>query len=232
MGRVPRQASVLVLLVTLFVPARMASAQNPTFNVEGVITDAQQAVLPGATVTVTNTATGLTRIVTTAENGRYVVRALPPEGQYRMQVELAGFATQVRQGLVFNAGQNAVLNFSLQLSTVQETVTVAGDAPIVQTTSSEVASTIGREAFENLPVKERNYFRLLTLDSNVVATGTGSNAVNVGGQEVWNFGTYVDGTNNHSKWLTLQRASAAARLERLRDRDRQGSAAHHQPVLG
>ena len=107
---------------------------------------------------------------------------------------------------MFNAGQNVVLNFSLQLSTVQETVTVAGDAPIVQTTSSEVSTTIDRQAFENLPVKERNYFRLLTLDSNVVATGTGSNAVNVGGQEVWNFGTYVDGTNNHSKWLTLQRA--------------------------
>ncbi len=89
---------------------------------------------------------------------------------------------------------------------MQETITVAGDAPIVQTTSSEVSSTIDRTAFENLPVKERNYFRLLTLDSNVVAAGTGSNAVNVGGGEVWNFGTYVDGTNNHSKWLTLQRA--------------------------
>ena len=99
-----------------------------------------------------------------------------------------------------------VLNFSLKLSTVQETITVSGDAPIVQSTSSEVSSTIDQRAFETLPVKERNYFRLLTLDSNVVATGTGSNAVNVGGQEVWNFGTYVDGTNNHSKWLTLQRA--------------------------
>ena len=89
---------------------------------------------------------------------------------------------------------------------MQETITVAGDAPIVQTTSSEVSTTIDQTAFEKLPVKERNYFRLLTLDSNVVATGTGSNAVNVGGGEVWNFGTYVDGTNNHSKWLTLQRA--------------------------
>ena len=48
--------------------------------------------------------------------------------------------------------------------------------------------------------------RLLTLDSNVVASRPGTNAVNVGGGEVWNFGTYVDGTNNHSKWLTLQRA--------------------------
>ena len=202
----PWQAATLALLVTLFIPARAALAQNPTFNIEGVVTDAQQAVLPGVAVTITNTATGLTRTVTTADNGRYVVRSMPPEGQYRVQVEIAGFATQVRQNLVFNAGQNVVLNFAMQLSTVQETVTVAGDAPIVQTTSSEVASTIDRQAFENLPVKERNYFRLMTLDSNVVATGTGSNAVNVGGQEVWNFGTYVDGTNNHSKWLTLQRA--------------------------
>ncbi len=181
-------------------------AQTPTFALEGVVTDAQQAVLPGVTVTVHNTATGLTRVVVTGDGGRFVVRALPPEGQYRVQVELTGFATEVRQGLRFNAGQNVLLNFSMKLSTVQETITVAGDAPIVQSTSSEVASTIDRQAFENLPVKERNYFRLLTLDSNVVARGTGSNAVNVGGGEVWNFGTYVDGTNNHSKWLTLQRA--------------------------
>ena len=199
---------LLTVVCLLLVPvvSRPAAGQNPTFNIEGVVTDAQQAVLPGVVVTITNTATGLTRTVTTADNGRYVVRALPPEGRYRVQVEIAGFATQVRQDLVFNAGQNVVLNFAMQLSTVQETVTVAGDAPIVQTTSSEVAATITQEAFQNLPVKERNYFRLLTLDSNVVAAGSGSNAVNVGGQEVWNFGTYVDGTNNHSKWLTLQRA--------------------------
>ena len=196
----------VVCLILAPVVTRSAAGQNPTFALEGVVTDAQQAVLPGVSVTITNTATGLTRTVTTSDNGRYVVRGLPPEGQYRVQVEIAGFATQVRQDLVFNAGQNVVLNFAMQLSTVQETVTVAGEAPIVETTSSEVASTIDRQAFENLPVKERNYFRLLTLDSNVVATGTGSNAVNVGGQEVWNFGTYVDGTNNHSKWLTLQRA--------------------------
>ena len=200
-----RRCSAIAAFLLLLLPAS-AWSQNPTFNIEGVVTDAQQAALPGVAVTVTNTATGLTRTVTTGENGRYVVRALPPEGQYRVQLEIAGFASQVRQNLVFNAGQNVVLNFAMQLSAVQETVTVTGDSPLVQTTSSEVSTTIDRQAFETLPVKERNYFRLLTLDSNVVATGTGSNAVNVGGQEVWNFGTYVDGTNNHSKWLTLQRA--------------------------
>ena len=201
-----RCLSTVVCLLLVPALCHSAAGQNPTFALEGVVTDAQQAVLPGVIVTVQNTATGLVRTVTTDDGGRYVIRGLPPEGLYRVQTEIAGFSSQVRDGLRFNAGQNAVLNFTLQLSTVQETVTVAGDAPIVQTTSSEVSSTITQEAFENLPVKERNYFRLLTLDSNVVATGTGSNAVNVGGQEVWNFGTYVDGTNNHSKWLTLQRA--------------------------
>jgi hypothetical protein len=196
----------LAVLLIMIVGATPAFAQNPTFALEGTVTDAQQAVLPGATVTAQNTATGLSRSVTTDDGGRWVIRALPPEGRYRLQVELQGFATEVREGLVFNAGQNVVMNFSLKLSSVQETITVAGDAPIVQTTSAEVSSTVDQTAFQNLPVKERNYFRLLTLDSNVVAAGTGSNAVNVGGQEVWNFGTFVDGTNNHSKWLTLQRA--------------------------
>lgn len=196
---------VAVLLITLGAYAT-AFAQTPTFAVEGVVNDAQQAVLPGATVTITNLATGLVRSTTTDARGRYVFTAMPTEGRHRIQVELAGFASAVREDLVFSAGQRAQINFALKLSTVQETITVAGDAPIVQTTSSEVSSTIDRQQFETLPVKERNYFRLLTLDSNVVATGTGSNALNVGGQEVWNFGTYVDGTNNHSKWLTLQRA--------------------------
>ena len=72
-----------------------------------------------------------------------MIRALPPEGRYqRAGRDLPGFATEIREGLIFNAGQNVVLNFSLKLSSVQETITVAGDAPIVQTTSSEVSSTI------------------------------------------------------------------------------------------
>src|SRR5688572_928287 len=113
-------------------------AQTPTFAVEGVISDAQQAVLPGATVTITNTATGLTRATTTDAGGRYVFTAMPIEGRHRLQVELAGFATAVREDIVFSAGQRALINFSLRLSSVQETITVAGDAPIVETTSSEV----------------------------------------------------------------------------------------------
>ncbi len=196
----------LILTLFLCLPALPAFAQTPTFNVEGVVTDEQQAVLPGVTVTIRNVATGLVRTATTDASGRYVFSGLPPEGRYELETELPGFATQVRNNLIFNAGQRVVLNVQMKLSSVQETVTVAGDSPVVQTTSSEVSTTIDRTQFETLPVKERNYMRLLTLDSNVVASRPGTNAVNVGGGEVWNFGTYVDGTNNHSKWLTLQRA--------------------------
>ena len=157
-------------------------------------------------MTIRNVATNLSRTATTDDTGRYVFSALPPEGRYEISAELAGFATQLRNNLTFNAGQRAVINIPMKLSSVQETITVAGESPVVQTTTAEVSSTIDCQAFETLPVHQRNYMRLLSLDSNVVQSRPGTNAVNVGGGEVWNFGTYVDGTNNHSKWLTLQRA--------------------------
>ena len=91
---------------------------------------------------------------------------------------------------------------------MQETITVAGDAPIVQTTSSEVSSTINRQALRNAAGEGAQLFP--PADARLERRrppARAPTALNVGGQkEVWNFGTYVDGTNNHSKWLTLQRA--------------------------
>src|SRR5215212_5243697 len=81
-----------------------AFAQTPTFSLEGVVSDAQQAVLPGATVTITNTATGLTRTVVTDTGGRYVIAAMPTEGKFRVTVELTGFATALREDISFSAG--------------------------------------------------------------------------------------------------------------------------------
>ena len=131
-------AFALVLLFVAGATERSALAQKPTFDIEGVVVDAQQAVLPGATVTVRNVSTGLTRSTATDQGGRYVVTNLPPEGRYTLTAEIAGFATEIRSNMEFNAGQRVVLNFTLKLSNVQETVTVAGESPMVQTTSSEV----------------------------------------------------------------------------------------------
>src|SRR3954468_16779013 len=140
--------------------AAPAAAQKPTFDIEGIVTDAQQGVLPGATVTLQNVATGLSRETATDADGRYVFTSLPPAGQYVLQTALSGFATERRENLTFNAGQRVVLNVTLKLSSMQETVTVAGDSPIVQTTSSEVSKTIESKDLTTLPVAERNYFRL------------------------------------------------------------------------
>src|SRR5437867_3052850 len=200
---IARRVCILLMASAIAAPA---AAQKPTFDIEGVVSDAQQGVLPGATVTLQNVAIGLTREIATDANGRYVFTSLPPSGQYVLQTALAGFASERRENLTFNAGQRAVLNVTLKLSAVQETVTVSGESPVVQTTSAEVTKTIESRDLAALPVAERNYFRLLTLDSNVVARGPGTNGLYVGGGDVWNFGTYVDGTSNFSKWLTLQRA--------------------------
>src|SRR5215203_2554689 len=96
----PRLYALIVAVPLLFaLVVSPLSAQTPTFNVEGVVTDEQQAVLPGVTVTVRNVATGLSRTVATDAAGRYVFSALPPEGRYEIETELTGFATQVRNNL-------------------------------------------------------------------------------------------------------------------------------------
>ena len=118
-----------LLLAWLFAPAP-AAAQKPTFDLEGIVTDAQQAVLPGATVTLRNVATGLTRDATTDANGRYVFTSIPPEGAFVLTTALGGFATERREGLTFNAGQRIVLNVQLKVSTVEETITVDGGSTI------------------------------------------------------------------------------------------------------
>ena len=221
----------LAALVLLLLPAP-AWSQTPTFNVEGVVTDAQQAVLPGVDRDHhqhRHRPDPHGRPPTTS--GRYVVAALPPEGRYACRSRSPASPRRCAKNLVFNAGQRAVINFAMQLSTVQETITVAGDAPIVQTTSSEVSSTIDRQAFETLPVKERNYFRLLTLDSNVVATGTGLQRRQRRRRRSVEL-RHLRRRHQQPLEVADAAARAAARVERLRDRDGQGSAAHHQPVLG
>src|SRR3954453_4399047 len=92
---------VCILVCAAVALAAPAAAQKPTFDIEGIVSDAQQGVLPGATVTLRNIATGLTREIATDANGRYVFTSVPPAGQYVLQTSLAGFATERRENLTF-----------------------------------------------------------------------------------------------------------------------------------
>ena len=109
-----------------------ALAQSTNASVDGTIKDDQGGVLPGATVTVVNANTGLTRSVVTGERGSYRVSELPP-GRYTVKVEMPGFASVERQDIVLALGGNLTLNFDLKVAAVQESVTVTGQSPLIET---------------------------------------------------------------------------------------------------
>src|SRR5437016_9409816 len=118
------------LLVFVF-GAQVASAQVNTATISGTLRDESGAVLPGASVTVQNQDTGISRALTTNETGRYTAPALGL-GNYQVSVQLPGFQNQVRSGIVLTVGREAVVDFTLAVGAVTQTVEVKGEAPLVE----------------------------------------------------------------------------------------------------
>jgi hypothetical protein len=168
-------------------------AQNTGATLQGTITDEQGAVMPGATVVVANVETGWTRDVVTDERGWYRATALTP-GNYEVRVTLQGFATQIRQGLAVTVGQEATVNITLKLASLQESLTVTGAAPLVETTKSTLGTTVTRESLDNLPLITRNFAGLATLAPGV--TGVGGGGVTAQGQTDRSNSYMVDGVSN------------------------------------
>jgi hypothetical protein len=166
------------LLAIFFVCSISAMAQSHASSAElkGTVTDPSGAVIPGATVMVTNTGKALTRTATTDENGEYRVLLLPP-GRYDVKAEREGFATQVRTNLEVTVGQIAVLDFKLQVGVQTEIVEVAAGAQLVETERIQQSNTIQERYVQNLPIDRRDYlsFTLLApgiVDSNAFADNT------------------------------------------------------------
>ena len=149
--------------------------------------------MPGASVVVANVQTGLTRDVVTDERGWYRATAIPP-GDYEVRVTLQGFATQIRRGLTVTIGQEATVNVSLRVATLEESVTVTGAAPLVETTRSTLGTTVTRESLDNLPLITRNFAGLATLAPGV--TGVGGGGVTAQGQTDRSNSYMVDGVSN------------------------------------
>ncbi len=175
-----------------------AFAQGAGGQIEGAVRDQQSAVLPGATVTLRNDQTGVTRVAVTEADGRYLFPALAP-GIYSVKVELQGFATTETRNMTITIGLSLINDFSMKLQSVSETVTVAGTAPVIDTTKSEVAGVVTQQQIETLPINSRQYLSLALLMPGTTIDGTRSffATVNVGGSMTFN-GTanMVDGTIN------------------------------------
>ncbi|PYR67578.1 MAG: hypothetical protein DMF88_12315 [Acidobacteria bacterium] len=158
---------LLGTIVILALPA-LTFAQDATLS--GTVTDTTGGVLPGVTVTAVNEASGNTFEGVTDARGVFEIPVRT--GAYRLTAQLQGFAVVTRSGLELLVGQQAVVNLQLSPSTVQESVTVTGEAPLVTTTESSQSSNIDPRQLSELPVNGRNW-----LDLTMLAAGSRINTV-------------------------------------------------------
>ncbi len=145
-----------------------AFAQEATLS--GTITDQTGAVLPGVTITAVQEATGNTFVSVSDERGGY--RIPLRIGAYKVTAELSGFATLTREGLQLFVGQQAVVNLQMVPASVQESVTVTGEAPLIDVSRSNLAGNIDARQMQDLPVNGRNW-----VDLAMLAPGNRANAV-------------------------------------------------------
>jgi hypothetical protein len=203
---------VLTASVVLLASVTGGHAQVTTAVLAGTVSDSEGGVLPGVAVIVTNIDTGLAREVTTDENGFYRATALPP-GSYRLTARIAGFVPYERTGLVLTIGQTATVDVQLGLASLSEVVTVAGSAPLVDTSSNSLATTVTNDQLDQLPLAGRNFATLANLAPGV--TGVGGGGVNAGGQLSRNNTVVVDGVSLDEQGIAGQRGSFS--LEAVRE---------------
>ena len=160
-----------------------ASAQLATAELNGRVTDSSGAVLPGATVTVTQTATGLVRTAVTDGNGAYLLSNLPT-GPYRLEVSLQGFRSYVQTGIVLQVGATPTINAVLALGAVEESVTVEAAAPLVDVRSAGISNVVENERIVELPLQGRQVTDLLVLSGAAVQTAVVSSRGMPGGVNI------------------------------------------------
>jgi hypothetical protein len=151
-----------LVLVILSLVGTSLVAQTVTGTMRGTVTDRSAAVLPGVTITIRNVETGLERIVTTDKTGSFNAPFLQI-GRYNVQAQLSGFGTMRHNNVRLDLNQTAVQDFILDPA-LQETVTVAADAPRIDVTDGEVKQTMRAKEIENLPAPDQtNFLRLASV---------------------------------------------------------------------
>jgi len=170
-------ASGALLSLLLFPSA--AHAQQA--SIIGTAIDDTKAVLPGVSVTATDQAAGRQVSAVTNERGEYRLLNLPA-GKYTVQAELTGFSTVILRDVELLVGQHATIPFTMKLAQVSETLTVIGESPLVDTTSSQVAGNVDRRQMEQLPLQGRNWMELSKLVKGVTANDVG-NSIGTGAMD-------------------------------------------------
>jgi hypothetical protein len=183
-------SAAILLLVSI-----AAHAQVTTSTLVGLVRDASNAVIPGATVVATHEGTGVAREGISDANGEFVFSALP-SGPYTVKIELTGFKALENRGMQLGAGQTVRQTFALEVGAMAETVTVAGEAPLIETAASLQSDSLGSQEVRELPVNRRNLTNLMSLTAGVNVSGDGM--VQMNGVAAGGTGLTVDGTEANS----------------------------------
>ena len=193
---------ILTAFVMTIAVASSVLAQSTAINgtIEGTVRDVQGALLPGVTVTVANIDTGEQRVVVTNESGLYRAPLLSL-GTYRLAAELQGFKKFEQTGISLRAGQTAVIDVSLSVGTVAETITVTADSPLVDLAKIEQGRTLSEAEIKTLPLTSRNPYNFALLQPGVVGFETnefGVPRITANGA-LLRVNYQVDGSNNTQK---------------------------------
>src|SRR5438094_2402777 len=202
------------IIVAVFVLILLSSniwAQALSGTIVGTVTDSSGAIVPGVSVTVTNEGTGFSRTVVANESGRYVAPSFPT-GSITVTAEQPGFQKLVRKGIVLTAADTVTVDLQLQVGSVEQTLLVNEDAPLLQTESATVSALLNNRQILDLPLNGRSFTQLLTIQPGAtavapnLATGAAYNArantsVSVNGSQTGNNSYLVDGMYNKGLWL-------------------------------
>ena len=202
-----KRSLVIALLCVLVATFAFAQSGNVTTGaIAGHITDSSGGALPGVTVTVTNTQTGLTRTAVTENEGQYNAQLLPP-GTYRVSAELAGLGTAERPNVTVLLGNTTTVDLSINPQ-LAETITVSADAPVVDVKQSGLATSVTEEQIENLPILGRDFRDLALLTPGAVTTFGERVAFNGGRGITTDYN--IDGADTNSDFFGEQRGGTRA----------------------
>jgi hypothetical protein len=183
--------------LVLFVMQAAALFGQTAGSISGVVTDPSGAVVPDATVTVTNKATNLTRSGQTNASGYYSVTNLVP-GTYSVLVEKDGFQSIRFENTPLTVAQALVLNAKFAVGAVQQTVEVNGAAVApIETESTQLSTLIDNRTIVNLPLLTRNPYELVLLSPGTIQTNDGANGFSVNGSRDRNNNFLLDGVDNN-----------------------------------
>ena len=182
--RSDRWILVFSTFITLLASSQTARAQVTTATILGQVRDDSGAVLPGVSLAVRDLDTGITRTVITDDEGRYRASELPL-GNYEVQAELVGFQTVVRSGIKLTVGREAVVDIVLKVGEISEKIVVQGEAPLVETTTAQLASLVDDKKIRDLPLNGRSFTELAVLQPGVVPARAAGRSLIVGqGQKI------------------------------------------------